>query len=352
MRKTWVLLVCAACLLMMLFVACSNDENSTLSDDQTDGTLSDMIDDIKEFADDVLDDTDKAEEDLKDELQDGTDDLTDDLTDGTEDDLTQSTPSSDMETSESGASVNDASLFALATASVNVEDFESLDQTLHGWGQGTIVDDSNVPVGCLDYQEQFGQYDADFVQSGSGTIYLTFDEGYENGYTAEILDVLQEKDCPAVFFVTMDYAESESDLVTRMLDEGHQVGNHTTTHPSMATISVTEQIEEIATLHDYVVDNFGYEMTLFRPPMGEFSTQSLAVTQYLGYRSVFWSFAYVDWDVDAQPDSVTALQTMTDSLHDGAIYLLHAVSATNAKVLGDFIDQARAMGYEFASYPV
>ena len=176
---------------------------------------------------------------------------------------------------------------------------------------------------------------------------MTFDEGYENGFTADILDTLQEKQVPAVFFVTMDYVQDQPELVQRMIDEGHIVGNHSTTHPNMTTLSIEEAEAEIMELHEYVKEHFNYEMFLFRAPEGAFSHQSLAIAQYLGYQSVLWSFAYNDWNTDQQPSAEDALQRLTNALHPGAVYLLHAVSKTNHDILGEWIREAKAEGYSF-----
>jgi peptidoglycan-N-acetylmuramic acid deacetylase len=160
-------------------------------------------------------------------------------------------------------------------------------------------------------QNKYGKYDAHFITQDAGGIYLTFDCGYEyfakdeNGktypVTSRILDTLKEKNVKAVFFITLPYAQKNPALVQRMIDEGHAVGNHSSTHPDMTTISIDQMVTEILTLHNYVLDNFHYKMHLFRPPTGAFSEQSLAVTQSLGYKTVDWSFAYRDWDPDQQP---------------------------------------------------
>lgn len=225
----------------------------------------------------------------------------------------------------------------------------ALDNTSRGWGQGNRVDDKNRPLGAVQAQQTYGQYNASFLAEESPLVYLTLDEGYENGYTGKILDVLQEKQCPAVFFVTLDYVKQNPDLVRRMIDEGHVVGNHSVSHPAkgLPSLSIDRQAEELMALHRYMQDNFDYDMYLFRYPAGIYSTQSLALVQQLGYRSVFWSFAYQDWVTDKQPEPKAALKTITGKLHPGAIYLLHAVSSTNTQIMGDFIDAARAQGYIF-----
>lgn len=220
-----------------------------------------------------------------------------------------------------------------------------------GWGQGTQTDKNNRPVSCDSFNDKYGDLGGIFVGGQEKKkIYLTFDEGYENGYTEKILDVLKEKNVSAVFFITRDYISGNEDIIKRMVSEGHILGNHSWTHPSMPTLSETEVKNEITKLHDYVKRQFGVEMTLFRPPMGEFSEKSLSITQSCGYKSVFWSFAYKDWVTDSQPDNATALKKIVNCLHPGAIYLLHAVSKTNTEILGDFIDTAREKGYEFSKF--
>lgn len=221
------------------------------------------------------------------------------------------------------------------------------------WGPGTNFDADGKPTACTLLQNEYSGYSADFVRTGEefdNKVYLTFDEGYENGYTSAILDVLKEKQVSAVFFITLPYAKSEPELVQRMIDEGHIVGNHTSKHPNMTTISPEEGYDNVADLHNYVKENFDYEMYLFRFPQGAFSEQNLALLQKLGYKSVFWSFAYKDWNPDNQYDEETAFNKVTDSLHGGEIFLLHAVSKTNAAILGDVIDYVRNQGYTFERY--
>lgn len=227
-------------------------------------------------------------------------------------------------------------------------DINSLSNKKIGWGQGTNFDDQNRPQDAVSAQNQYGNLDANFIDlSGEKVIYLTFDEGYENGYTSKILDVLKEKNVKATFFITGDYAKAEPELVKRMIAEGHVVGNHTWKHYSMPEKSLDTCRNEIKELHDYVQQNYNYEMKVFRPPMGEFSEQTLAVTQEMGYKTMFWSFAYKDWDANNQGDPATCLNKLNERLHCGAIYLLHAVSSTNADILGDFIDHAQSEGYKF-----
>ncbi|MBR1392347.1 MAG: polysaccharide deacetylase family protein [Ruminococcus sp.] len=227
-------------------------------------------------------------------------------------------------------------------------DYSQLSTEKHGYGQGVQLDNENRPAGAIDFNNVYSKYNATAIGSADKKeIRLTFDQGYENGFTAGILDTLKEKCVKATFFVLDDYARRNPELVRRMIDEGHTVGNHSVSHYSMPTLTPSECVEEIMGLHKYIKDEFGYEMTEFRPPMGEFSEQSLAVTNDCGYRTVLWSYAYADWDVNAQPEPASALKKLTGALHSGAIYLLHSVSETNAKILGDFIDEALAQGYTF-----
>ena len=230
----------------------------------------------------------------------------------------------------------------------------AMSNTGHGYGPGNASDGNRPPYpGPL--QEKYGKYDANFIAPDNGNIYLTFDCGYEhyakdaNGksyrVTEKILDVLKEKDVKAVFFVTMYYVKDQPDLVRRMIDEGHTVGNHSNNHPVMPTLTIDKMVYEIQSLHDYVKKTFDYEMNLFRFPTGEYSSRALAVVQTLGYKTVHWSFAYVDYDTENQPNRAKALEHVTSSHHSGAIYLLHAISATNASILGDAIDFFRAEGY-------
>ncbi len=236
-----------------------------------------------------------------------------------------------------------------AAPEVTMIDPSGRDNTSQDWGQGVNVDEKNRPVGALNAQAQYGGLNALFIGEDTPTVYLTFDEGYECGYTESLLNTLKEKDVKAVFFVTQPYVRDDGDLVRRMIDDGHVLGNHSVNHPAsgLPAITAEEQQNEVMGLHNYMLENYGYTMSLFRYPAGKFSEQSLAIVNNCGYKSVFWSFAYLDYDVNNQPDRAESLKKMVDRLHPGAVYLLHAESETNAAVLGDFIDQARAKGYTF-----
>ncbi len=231
---------------------------------------------------------------------------------------------------------------ALLTVNVSAEE---LDRTSHGYGQGTQVDDSNRPTGAEMFNDEMEQYGCYAMLEDNGEIYHTFDQGYENGYTEPILDTLKEKNVKAVFFLTGDYAERNEKLVKRMLDEGHIIGNHGMKHASLPTLTDEQVRTEIMSLHNFVKEKYNYEMTLFRPPCGEYSEQSMAVCSELGYKTLLWSFAYPDWDVNNQPDPTAAFDKVTKAAHGGGIFLLHSVSSTNAEILGRVIDNLKEQGY-------
>ena len=180
-------------------------------------------------------------------------------------------------------------------------------------------------------------------------IYITFDEGYEAGYTAKILDVLKGNNVKAAFFITGYYLNSSGDLVKRMIDEGHIVGNHTVNHYSMPDIDNAKLKDEVMKLHTALYEKFGYEMKYLRPPMGEYSERVLNETNNLGYIAAMWSFGYVDWDPNKQKGEDYAKKTILDNLHNGEVMLLHATSSDNANVLDSVIKEAKAQGYEFKS---
>lgn len=199
------------------------------------------------------------------------------------------------------------------------------------------------------------KYDAHYVgDTSKKVLYLTFDEGYENGYTPKILDILKANDVKAIFFVTSPYVKDNPDIIKRMVDEGHIVGNHTNHHPSMPDVTSSEEKfnNEFADVESKFKEITGKDMPLyFRPPMGEYSEKSLAMTKNLGYKTLFWSFAYHDWDINKQPDPVKAKDTIMNGLHNGSILLIHAVSKTNTEILDSVLKEAKAQGYEFQLFP-
>ena len=180
-------------------------------------------------------------------------------------------------------------------------------------------------------------------------IYVTFDLGYEAGYTESILNTLKENNVPATFFITAHYANTASELVQRMINEGHIIGNHTVNHKSMPSLSKEELTKELMNLHTSVYEKFGVEMKYMRPPKGEYSEKSLDITTKLGYIPVMWSFAYADWDEKNQPSHQDAISKILNNLHNGEIMLLHATSKTNMEILDTVIKQIKDMGYEIKS---
>ena len=178
-------------------------------------------------------------------------------------------------------------------------------------------------------------------------IYLTFDLGYEAGYTEKILDALKENNVKGTFFITAHYVNTAGDLVKRMIDEGHIVGNHTVNHKSMPSLSDSELTTEVMKLHQVVFEKYNYEMKYMRPPKGEYSERTLSLCEKLGYKTVMWSFAYVDWDEKKQPSQNEAIDKIISNLHNGEIMLLHATSKTNADVMDEMIKKVKEEGYEF-----
>lgn len=181
--------------------------------------------------------------------------------------------------------------------------------------------------------------------TSKNVIYLTFDEGYENGYTPAILDTLAENNVKAVFFITGPYLKEHQDLVRRMVEEGHVVGNHTIHHPSLPELSDSQLEEEVLGLDRAFREKFGKSMRFLRPPKGEYSERTLALTQKLGYCNLFWSFAYDDWYRDKSRGAQYAYDIVMRNLHNGAVLLLHAVSRDNAQALDSIIKGVRERGY-------
>lgn len=220
----------------------------------------------------------------------------------------------------------------------------------HSYG---IAKNETAHTISIDFQKYFDENGFDAIcldtKSKDKVVYLTFDCGYENGYTSVILDVLKEKDVPAAFFCTLPQMRDNHELIARMINEGHIVGNHSVTHPDFSTLSNEKIISEIKGFDDYIRENFGYSAMYFRFPQGKYSEKSMAVINELGFKCVFWSLAYADWDLSNQKGSSYAKETVMSRIHPGAVILLHAVSPDNANALSDIIDTARDKGYRFAS---
>lgn len=238
------------------------------------------------------------------------------------------------------------------TMSTDFDKIGALSSNQVKWGPGTARDaTTNRTTDAEGLQNTYENFSAYFIgPKGSKKFYLTFDEGYENGYTPKILDVLKEKKASAVFFVTLPFVKSQPELIQRMIDEGHIIGNHTNHHWNPTQKSLDEAKSDIQDLHDYMLEHYNYEMTLYRPPEGAFSEQTLSLAQQMGYTTVLWSFAYADWDPNHQIGEQAALERTTKYIHEGAIYLLHAVSRDNAQILGQLIDQVRAKGLEVSKF--
>jgi len=223
--------------------------------------------------------------------------------------------------------------------------------TPYSWYCRRTADHTLPPLdGQLDFIRSHHAFYADEgADESDKVLYLTFDAGYENGNIANILDTLKEKEVPAAFFVLSHLAEKESGLVTRMQEEGHLVCNHTASHRDMSSVTDRETfLAELRALEEAVKEGTGGETAKFyRPPEGRFSERNLTWAEEAGYTTVFWSFAYADWDNDKQPDPMAAKEKILANLHNGSILLLHPTSATNAAILPELIDEAREAGYRF-----
>lgn len=216
------------------------------------------------------------------------------------------------------------------------------------WGLGFGAEGTQ-PSGTVSASE-LAEYDAYYIGSNeSKIIYLTFDCGYENGNTEAILDALKKHNVQATFFVVGHFLESAPELVKRMAEEGHTVGNHTYHHPDMASVSDMKKFkEEITAVEDAYRELIGEEMPrYYRPPQGKFSKKNLEMAKELGYSTFFWSLAYVDWNTDNQPSREQALEKLTKRIHPGAIVLLHNTSKTNGEILDELLTKWEEMGYTF-----
>ena len=230
-----------------------------------------------------------------------------------------------------------------------VEDtnYDEIDNTLNSWWFKR--NDNHEKSGC---QEDFDiqPYQAYYtVPVSEKKIYFTFDCGYENGYTADILDTLKKEQVTAAFFVTQTYIRDNIELTKRMKEEGHLVCNHTVHHPSMPEKSIEEQKKELTDCENYMKEATGYEMTYLRPPKGEYSQRTLQMAKDLGYTTVFWSMAYLDYDVNNQPTAEHVVEHFQKYYHPGAIPLMHNVSVANKDALGQVIKDLKKEGYSFGN---
>ena len=240
---------------------------------------------------------------------------------------------------------------ALNSAEILKTSSEGLNSSEKGWH--FVPKNDGTPSGpARNCGDLLLKYDCSYLGDTSKKIlYLTFDEGYENGYTSKILDILKDNNVKAAFFVTTPYIKTEPELIKRMVAEGHLVCNHSTTHPSMASIKDQNKFNsELNICRDTFETLTGTKMPMFfRPPMGKYSELSLNYTKELGYKTIFWSFAYVDWDKTKQPSEDFAKKIIMKRTHNGAIILLHAVSKTNTNIMDSILKDWRNQGYEFKS---
>ena len=233
---------------------------------------------------------------------------------------------------------------------VSVSVFASSALSTGSWGL-SFRQEGAPPIGNAG-KDQLRQYQAAYIGNvGEKVLYLTFDAGYENGCTAKILDTLKEKQVPAAFFLVGNYIRQSPDLVRRMVAEGHTVGNHTMHHYDMSRLSDKAAFsKELTDLEALYKETVGQELPkYYRPPQGIYSEKNLKMAQELGYQTVFWSLAYVDWNNDAQPTREAAFAKLLPRTHNGAVVLLHSTSKTNAEILGELIDKWKAMGYRFGT---
>lgn len=223
-------------------------------------------------------------------------------------------------------------------------------ESAENWGL-SFQEEGKAPVANAS-MEDLAQYNAFYAKdTEEKVIYLTFDCGYENGNTPAILDALQKHNAPATFFVVGHFLETQPDLIKRMVSEGHTVGNHTYHHPDMSQIAdntaFEKELGDAAALYQEIT---GEPMSsYYRPPQGKYSTANLLQAQALGYQTIFWSLAYVDWYENNQPSHEEALQKLTSRIHPGAIVLLHNTSKTNGEILDELLTKWEEMGYRFAS---
>ena len=233
---------------------------------------------------------------------------------------------------------------------VSVSVFASSALSTGSWGL-SFRQEGAPPIGNAG-KDQLRQYQAAYIgNTNEKVLYLTFDAGYENGCTAKILDTLKEKQVPAAFFLVGNYIRQSPDLVRRMVAEGHTVGNHTMHHYDMSRLSDKAAFsKELTDLEALYKETVGQELPKFyRPPQGIYSEENLKMAQELGYKTLFWSLAYVDWNNDSQPTREAAFAKLLPRTHNGAVVLLHSTSKTNAEILGELIDKWKAMGYRFGT---
>ena len=235
------------------------------------------------------------------------------------------------------------------TAGTALENTEAL-LFAENWGLGFGAEGTQ-PTGTAS-AEKLKEYNAYYVgDAEEKKIYLTFDCGYENGNSSAILDALKRHNAPATFFVVGHFLESAPEMVKRMVEDGHTVGNHTYHHYDMSKISdpavFRKEMDDVRTLFQEIT---GTEMAMYyRPPQGKYSETNLQMAKDLGYSTFFWSLAYVDWNNDSQPTREEAFAKLLPRIHNGAVVLLHSTSKTNAAILDELLTKWEEMGYRFDS---
>ncbi|AXI08395.1 delta-lactam-biosynthetic de-N-acetylase [Oceanobacillus zhaokaii] len=220
-----------------------------------------------------------------------------------------------------------------------------------GFGWGYMKNNEHKTPEIGKYQEMLAKYGAYYVDhSGDKVVYLTFDNGYENGFTSDILDVLKKESVPATFFVTGHYVKTEPDLIKRMVNEGHIIGNHSYHHPDLTILTKEAMKKELETLEEAVSNvSKQKEIKFLRPPRGTFNEQTLQWSNELGLTHIFWSLAFNDWNVNGQKGAKYAYDQIMAQIHPGAIILLHAISSDNAAALEQIIQELKKQGYSFKS---
>lgn len=227
-------------------------------------------------------------------------------------------------------------------------DISAVSGSAENWGL-SFQTEGQPPIGMAN-ADDLKSYNAFFIGDPSKpTIYLTFDAGFENGNTEPILDALKKHNAPACFFLVGNYLNTSPDLVKRMISEGHLIGNHTMHHPDMSAIEDPNAFQrELSELETLYTDITGEEMPrLYRPPQGKYSVENLKQANALGYKTFFWSLAYVDWYTDNQPTREQAFSKLLPRIHNGAIVLLHSTSETNAEILDELLSKWEDAGYTF-----
>lgn len=247
-----------------------------------------------------------------------------------------------------------AALAAVFVATAPVAYVSAADGDYKAYNWYCVGNDKHLPPPVdvsMSFIEKYDGYYLNQKAKGEKVIYLTFDAGYTNGNVELVLDALKKHDAKGAFFILENLIKRNPELVKRMVDEGHLVCNHTRSHPDMTKITDRDMFEhQLKTLSDAYLELIGSEMPkVYRPPEGRFSRDNLRLAKELGYKTVFWSFAYADWDNNRQPDLDAAMKKILSHTHSGEIMLLHPTSATNAKILDELLSKLEAEGYRFGS---